>query len=256
MSVVLMYHALYEDEADLQRIDPIDRPYAVSMNNFREQLDIVARMQHGVLTHDSVELPEVVLTFDDGHLSNFDRAFPLLVEREMSAYFFVTTDFIQKRSNYCEWAHLARMSDAGMIIGGHGQSHRFFEDLTDKDAVDEFCLSKQAISEAIGQSVTTMSFPGGRYSQKNLLQAREAGYSQIFGSKFGTIKRNGLFDGAAISRLPIRIGTTAEQFKKLVTADPRLFVVEQSKTALKHTLKKTLGNKLYHGLYKSISQRR
>lgn len=256
MSIVLMYHALYEDEVDLDRIDPLDRPYAVSMENFKIQMEMISSRDHGVLEFDQEKLPEIVLTFDDGHISNYDRAFPILKSLGLRAYFFVTTDFILNRDTFCDWSHLSEMQAEGMIIGGHGQSHRFFADMSVEDSQTELTQSKKLIEAGIGSQINSMSFPGGRCSANNLDQARSAGYGQIFGSKFGKVRHRNMFDGAAISRIPVRINTTTEQFKKMIDADTRLFAVERTKGALKHILKKTLGNNLYHGLYKSVSDGR
>jgi len=136
MSVVLMYHALYNGE-DTSRIDAEDLPYAVSTENFVAQLDRLQDKRVGLLENDNQPLPDVVITFDDGHLSNYDIAMPLLAERGLSAYLFVTSDFVGKRDHFCHAVHLEKMAANGFEIGSHGQTHLFFDDLPDDAAERE-----------------------------------------------------------------------------------------------------------------------
>lgn len=261
MTIALMYHALYADDTGLEQIDVEDRPYAVSVDNFRAQLKVLQDYRCGLLgAGDSA--PEIVLTFDDGHASNAELALPLLLEAGIPAYFFITTDFIESRPHFCSWAQLRTMADAGMIIGSHGKTHRFFADLSVREAEAELLTSKTAIEQAIGQRVASISFPGGRYSSKTLELARFTGYSQLFGSGFGKIGANSESDEAmlsaepqALNRLAIRRGTGLAEFQRMVAGDSRYFAVQSVKSVTKNLVKRVLGNNRYHALYKFIASR-
>ena len=146
MSIVLMYHALYSDEKDLERIAIEDRPYAVRVDEFCKQLSVLNDYTTGLLNSEREEVPEVLVTFDDGHVSNYDRAMPLLVEAGVKAYFFITSDFVGKRQHFCTAAQLREMADAGMVIGAHGKTHRFFADLEDQKAIEEFSDSRGVLA--------------------------------------------------------------------------------------------------------------
>ena len=171
--VVLMYHGLYDGERERADIDPADRPYAVSIQDFRAQLDAVARAGLAVidprdLTRSVPAQGGVVLTFDDGHASNHHHALPELQARGIAAVFFATSDFIARRRGFCAWPQLREMANAGMTIGSHGRTHRFFDDMSETEARAEYTDSKAAIEQHIGSSVNQISFPGGRFKSRQV----------------------------------------------------------------------------------------
>lgn len=254
MSVVLMYHGLYPGE-DTSRIDAEDLPYAVSTQNFIQQLDLLQNKNVGLINDAAGELPDVVITFDDGHISNFDLAMPLLAERGLSAYIFVTGNFVGQRPHFCHPKHLAKMVEGGMEIGSHGMTHRFFDDLSNEQAECELRQSMQQLSEQCGQAVKSISYPGGRYNNSTLEYSRSAGYAQLFGSVVGTVKQADVTAIPPLNRVAIRRGTTLQEFEKIINADVAYYAVAQTKHKAKTLVKRTLGNRLYHGLYKTISAR-
>jgi len=153
MSVVLMYHALYPDN-DLSAIDLEDQPYAVSESTFREHLSMLKDYDVGLLSNEtSATQPDVVITFDDGHISNLEIAVPILKEFGMKAYFFVTTDFIESREFFCRPQQLQAFVDAGMVVGSHGVSHRFLSDLSDEESKRELSLSKERLQSWLDSEV-------------------------------------------------------------------------------------------------------
>ncbi len=254
MTVVLMYHALYKGN-DTSRIDAEDLPYAVSEQNFIQQLDFLREKNIGLLDTNVPTPPEVVITFDDGHISNFDIAMPLLAERGMSAYLFITSDFVGSRPHFCHAHHLKKMADAGMVIGSHGKTHLFFDDLSPSDAECELAHSKAQLSQQCGQEVKSISFPGGRYNERTLELSRKLGYSQLFGSGLGVLKHSDLTAIPPLKRVAIRRETSLKEFSSIVTEDPIYYVVQQGKQNAKLLVKRLLGNRLYHGLYRSIKAR-
>ena len=259
-----MYHALFADDADFDRIEVEDRPYAVSTENFRTQLAVLANLRTGLVTGSATQGQEpvdVVLTFDDGHVSNYDLALPILAEFGMQAYFFITSDFTDQREHFCSSEQLRSMHDAGMVIGSHGKTHAFFADLSEDEALLEFQASRDKLESITGTSVESISFPGGRYHKDNVKQATQSGYSQVFGSGFGTVDITrpataALAPKAVFNRIPIRSNTSTDVFEKIVTGDRAYYLKERAKFNSKEALKRLLGNKGYHALYKYAAQRR
>jgi len=252
MSVVLMYHSLYNG-VNTNSIDAEDLPYAVSTENFVAQLDRLKNKSIGLLTNNA--MPDVVITFDDGHVSNYDIAMPLLMERGLSAYLFVTGNFVGQRAHFCSAEQLAEMARNGIEIGSHGMTHRFFDDLSDEAAECELRQSMQQLSDQCGREVKSISYPGGRYNKRTIEISRSAGYSQIFGSEVGTLKQSHLAAIPPLKRVAIRRGTTLEEFDKIINADVAYYALAQTKHKAKTLVKRILGNRLYHGLYRSISAR-
>ncbi len=251
MSVVLMYHALYKDD-DTSRISTEDLPYAVSEQNFIAQLDLIASKSVGVLENQYKSLPDIVLTFDDGHVSNFDIAMPLLAERGLSAYLFVTGNYVDT-PHFCTGEQLQAMAEAGMVIGSHGMTHQFFDDFDDAQTERELRQSSEQLARQSKMPVQSISFPGGRYNENTLEKAKASGYAVLFGSGFGTVALADLSGRKPLNRVAIRRHTSLKEFEKIVAADPVYYTLQKGKQHLKLLIKKALGNRLYHGLYKSVS---
>ncbi len=280
MSVVLMYHALYRG-SDTSDIDQEDLPYAVSEANFIAQLDRLTGRRVGLLEADNTP-PEIILTFDDGHRSNLEIAAPLLQERKLSAYFFVTTDFIDRRPGFMSTAQLQELAAMpGMCIGSHGVSHRFFDDLSESDSKRELLSSREYINSLTDRECRSISFPGGRYNDQTLQQLAGAGYVQWFGSEVGTLS---LADWASdqpmesnlalsstqhdtagnlqpqrqlapLPRVAVRRTTQNDEFALMIEADAGYYRRHLVRRQAKNLIRRLLGNRLYHGLYKSLSAR-
>ncbi len=249
-TIVLMYHGLYESDTDLGvYISKEDQPYAVSREKFRRHLALIQRKN----------VPEkadtkVILTFDDGHISNHRMALPDLCDFKMTAYFFVTSDFMRLRDHFCRSEQIRELHNAGMIIGAHGVSHRFLDDDLSIDELKlEFSQSKSTLEQAIGTSVNSISFPGGRYSEDSMGLAKAAGFEQLFGSRTGINHGSFIEWRQPIQRVAIRKTTTDLEFSKIISADAGYYSKIAIKQTIKIGLRKTLGNRLYHGLYKSIA---
>lgn len=258
-----MYHALFEG-SDLSRIDAEDRPYAVEREAFARQLDAVAERLARV-----GDGPAVVLSFDDGHASNVDIALPLLVERGLEALFFVTSGFVGAREHFVDADMLRALVAAGMTVGGHGRTHRFFDDLAPHEALAEMRDARAALESATGVPVRSMSFPGGRHDARALRLAREAGVDALFDSRCATASPPELIaalevarhDGAAtgggaaaapVPRVAIRRDTDPTTFARMIAPDPAWYSAARRGERIRQLARRVLGNRIYHGLYKSL----
>lgn len=253
MSVVLMYHALHPDN-DLTEVDIEDQPYAVSESTFKDHMTILKDYNVGLLSDDpSAQQPEVVITFDDGHISNHSMALPLLESAGMAAYFFVTTDFVRSREFFCRPEQLKEFTNAGMVVGSHGVSHEFLADLPPDAAKHELVHSRKVLREWLNNDITAISYPGGRYTAQTMVEARASGYTKIFDSTFDTVSDTDLAEHNALARVAIRRSTTVSDFESMVSCDKSFYRRVQRTQRVKQTVKKVLGNRIYHGLYKSLT---
>jgi peptidoglycan/xylan/chitin deacetylase (PgdA/CDA1 family) len=258
--VTLMYHAIYRGEAEWRALEPEERPYAIARSEFEQQLDTLATA--GIPVIDPAELfqrsgedwPDrgVLITFDDGHASFYEHAYPALKERNLRALFFITSDLIDQRDDFCHWQQLVEMAQVGQWIQAHGKTHRFLSDLSPEDLTEECVSSMHAISAHTGQPVVAMSFPGGRFNKRELDQARLAGYSYLFGSRIGTLNRKPLPD-KVWPRIAIRQNTSLRSFLALARGRRTAIAPHQIKDRIKSAIKRLLGNRIYHGLYQRLS---
>lgn len=179
---VLMYHGLHAGDADPGRFDAV---YSVAPDDFARQLDwLLANGFTSVRLDDEVRPTgrrPVVISFDDGDVSNVTVALPLLAERAMVAEFFITSDFIGQPGMLAV-EEVRTLAEAGMGVQSHGRSHRFLEDLDDEAMYAELRDSKLRIEAASGIPVTAIAFPGGRGAGRERDAALGLGYRHVLGS--------------------------------------------------------------------------
>lgn len=142
----------------------------------------------------------IILTFDDGHESNYLNVLPVLKQFGYEAEFFITADWIGS-DNYMNQSQLIEMHNSGMSIQSHACSHRFLTDLGDQEVFEELMQSKMKLSGILGDNIKYISYPGGRFNQKieQIAQrvgyqgsySANSGYNYNFKSLFG-LKRQGL----------------------------------------------------------------
>ena len=68
------------------------------------------------------------------------------------------------------------MHAAGMEICAHGYSHELFTSLDDAALPGELELPKRTPENIIGQDVIRLSYPNGKYNERVVTFAKEAGY--------------------------------------------------------------------------------
>ena len=222
MLPVLMYHGLHGGSDAHGRYDPV---YSVRPDDFARQMDWLLASGHRTTrlagdhgaTSGSDRHPgarPVVITFDDGDVSNIEVALPLLRERGMVAEFYITSDFVGQ-PGMLSAADVRALADAGMGIGAHGRSHRFLEDM-DIDTLDaELRDSRARLSEITGRRVDSLALPGGRGGERERRAALAIGYRHLLGSVPGP--NRSLQPDDWLQRLAVTRQTTLGEFAALVT---------------------------------------
>lgn len=122
----------------------------------------------------------IVLTFDDGLISDYELAFPHLNEKGLKATFFISVENIGK-PGYMNLAQIRELASGGMEIGSHGLYHRYLVTLSKSDAQKEIHDSKSRLEQFLGLEVRSYAPVGGHYSSWMLDSACHAGY-QAFAS--------------------------------------------------------------------------
>lgn len=168
----LMYHGIHDDASALGHFDPV---YSVTRTQFAHQLDWIATQERPERFH---------ITFDDGDASNAIAALPMLRERGLGATFFITGRFIDQ-PGMLRRADVRTLADAGMMIGAHGMSHGFLEDMDLETLRGELRDSKAVLEDIIDREVSAMALPGGRGGARELDEALACGYRDLYGSRPG-----------------------------------------------------------------------
>lgn len=253
---ILMYHALSEER--------LKNAYTIKAGDFAGHLEFLSSNGYKpilvdeyfrALTDPSAGLPEksVIITFDDGHESDFTMALPLLMKYGCRASFFVTTDWIGT-PGYMNAGQLKGLKKAGMSVQSHAKTHRFLDTLPPEDQVAELGGSKKTLEDILGSEVPFISFPGGRYDKKVVARAGEARYSACFSSlPFSVREVSGTL---LIGRYAVRYTSgEAAAFEKLFGLGPAGRMGVKGAYMTKDLLKKVLGNDTYYFLWKKYISR-
>lgn len=104
---VLCYHNIATQEEKQQF--PEEADWTITVDNFKEQLEYLKNNHYKTLTMEEfyqwkngeIDLPykSVLITFDDGFLSNYEYGFKLLQEYDMNATVFVVGSFIENSTS-------------------------------------------------------------------------------------------------------------------------------------------------------------
>ena len=202
MQPVYMYHGV-GDDAELAGAD---RVYAVSLARFKEHLRAIGRSiapARQLAEDRAITAPAI--TFDDGHITHFTNAFPALVDAGMTAELYVNTADVG-RPGFVDWAKLGQMAAAGMSIQSHGDHHVFFAGLHLTRLRAELERSKKTIEDRLGQEVSVLAPPGGRYDRRTIETAKALGYRVLAISRPGLWRR---LDQPTVPRFPIYAHTSA-----------------------------------------------
>jgi len=142
----------------------------------------------------------VVITFDDGYLSIYESAFPLLKARNWPFTIFVCPGPIdQKFSDSVTWEQLQEMQAAGATIANHSFHHDYLVDRkVDENGVAENddqwlnrvrtdILSTEArIKEALGVEHKLLAYPYGEFTDAMQGMLKEEGFV-AFGQQSGAV---------------------------------------------------------------------
>ncbi|QOY61981.1 polysaccharide deacetylase family protein [Lysobacter sp. H21R4] len=213
MLPILMYHGLHPDPAARGRFDPV---YSVRPADFARQLDWLLERGYRATRLDDLDpdtAGQVVITFDDGDVSNLEVALPLLRERGMCADVLITSGFLGQQGMLTA-ADVRALADAGMGIGSHGRSHAFLDDLDEVRVIGELRESRERLQELSGQRVDTIALPGGRGGARERRIAMELGYRYLLGSVPGANRR--LPHGRWWQRIAVTRSLSLAQFSSLV----------------------------------------
>jgi peptidoglycan/xylan/chitin deacetylase (PgdA/CDA1 family) len=221
--------------------------YVIETMEFEKHCDLFVQLRQ----QEKIALrPE--LTFDDGHISNFQYALPILSSRGIKAHFFITVGWTGNRANYMGWQELRALHEAGQSIGAHGWTHKLLTHCTEEELRTELGGARLTLEDKLGTAITTMSLPGGRYNRRVLAACEEAGYTEVYTS----IPRAEVAPmGPIVGRLNIRGDMTLEWISSLFQPDSNVLTGLGRQYQLKATAKTLLGDRLYEKLWALLNRK-
>lgn len=233
-----LYHEL--------RGEPSHYSYVIERSAFEQHLDLFLAAR---TLGDTALYPEI--TFDDGHVSNFEIALPALAARNLIATFFLTVGWTATRPGYMDWTQVRALHAAGQRIGAHGWSHTLLTHCDQAALRTELVTARLTLEDKLGAPITTMSLPGGRFDQRVLLACRAAGYQHVFTSVPHAEPAELPF---LIGRLNLRNTTSLKTLTQLLDSRSGALTRLERQDKWKSALKKTLGDRLYAKLWAALNR--
>lgn len=191
--------------------------------------------------------PTAFLTFDDGYVDNFTRAFPLLQAYGATATVFIVPPLVDGGAPLrwagveepCErlpdvwrsmtWEMVEQMAAAGIAFGAHTLTHPHLTRVGDEQLRQELLDARSRIVERLGRC-DALAYPYGDADARVRAAARDAGYRWAF-----TIPRRGqrLVDPLAIPRIAVDHRDGAARLAlKLRAPTRRLLLSEPARAVL------------------------
>ena len=148
--------------------------------------------------------PRLGFSFDDGFVSDYDIAMPVLTEHGRVADSFVLAGRIGRPGSLDPPA-IRALSASGWRIGSHGFDHVDLTMLGPTGLRRETLEAKCVIEDALGEAVTLFSAPFGRINRRVVEAVLEAGFNELHTSAGGRAGR-----GPLLARNTVRADRSVE----------------------------------------------
>jgi peptidoglycan/xylan/chitin deacetylase (PgdA/CDA1 family) len=137
----------------------------------------------------AVGRPDVVVTFDDGNVSDLEIGLPRLLERGLKARFYVCAGLLGEPGRLDAPA-VRELHGAGMVIGSHGWAHRDWRSLDwgsrgAREVEDELVRARHHLRRLTGSDVSEVAVPFGSYDRHVLRNLRRTGVTRVYTSDGG-----------------------------------------------------------------------
>ena len=157
----------------------------------------------------------VVLTFDDGFVSNYTYLFPILKKYKIPATIYLSPN-IQGITRLGE-DQIKNMQDSGLIeFGAHTMNHVNLTKIDDETAIKEISESKKAVENLTGVPCVSFAYPYGRYEHRHVKMVEREGFSTAVTTKKQIVAFKDS-NPLALPRLSVGGQIDSTQFYLLVT---------------------------------------
>ncbi len=176
MDAILLYHGIADGVRSERVMDDVDREYVLDRRRFEQHMAYLAAKPA-----DSVR---AIVSFDDGDLSGYATAAPILERHGLRGEFFVVTTWIGT-PGFMTADQLRELVRRGHGVHSHSRTHPKLPALSSPDIERELRGSKEDLESLLGRPVTQFSIPRGAYDDRVVEAAKRAGYSAVMTSVEG-----------------------------------------------------------------------
>ena len=219
--ITLMYHRFEENKYPSTNIKLAD---------FRRQIKLIENENINFVNPNNLtknlfskkKERKILLTIDDGFLSFYNNAWPILKKKRIPFVLFVNTREVGS-TNYMTWDQILELHKEDFVeIGNHSHSHEYLVDRNILAITDDINKSKEIFKEKLGKNSLFFSYPFGEYSLefKNIIKSLDFKYA--FGQHSGVVDETK--DFFELPRFPIneKYGDL-KRFKTLIKTLPLKF---------------------------------
>ena len=130
---------------------------------------------------------KILLTIDDGLLSFYENAWPILKKRKIPFILFVNTREVGA-FNYMTWDQIIELNSSENVeIGNHSHSHEYLVEENPQTIKDDILKSIKIFEQKLGTNSKFFSYPFGEYSLEFKKIIRDLGFKYAFGQHSGVI---------------------------------------------------------------------
>ena len=130
---------------------------------------------------------KVLLTIDDGFLSFYENAWPILKDRKIPFILFVSTREVGA-FNYMTWNQIREISKENFVeIGNHSHTHEYLVDEKKNLIIADIKKSQSIFKNNLGKNSVFFSYPFGEYSLEFKSIIKSLGFKYAFGQHSGVI---------------------------------------------------------------------
>jgi peptidoglycan/xylan/chitin deacetylase (PgdA/CDA1 family) len=247
--LILTHHGLSLNGEAHSSATAAENFYTLLLKDFETQMEYLKRENIRPLLLDEFlgercgsTQKTVVITFDDGHESDFALALPVLQRLGFAAVFFVCVEWIG-RPGYMDWEQLEKLSQAGMSIQSHGLLHHDLTQLTEDEIYHELLSARLCLERNLGRPVRYLAAPGGFVNDRVYRAAFRAGHVAVCNSRPGLAR-----PVRVLNRVVLQRCVSQRQFQRVVQRDrKRLFILSVMNAGVT-TLKGMIGVQRYEAL--------
>ena len=130
---------------------------------------------------------KILFTVDDGLLSFYENAWPILKKKKIPFILFVNTREVGA-FNYMNWNQIIELHNSELVeIGNHSHSHEYLVDENPNVIEKDILTSMKIFKKKLGRNSKFFSYPFGEYSLEFKKIIKKLGFEYAFGQHSGVI---------------------------------------------------------------------
>lgn len=194
---ILMYHVVSVPRASAHYPDLFVRP-----DDFAKQMGWLAKHGYHAVTLKHVydawtkgaQLPArpIVISFDDGYLSQYTQAFPVLRAHHWPGVLNMEVNFLHGVGALVPW-RVRKLIAAGWELDAHTLTHPDLTTLDDAELWRQVHGSRVALRRLFHVPVDFFCYPAGRYDARVIRAVKLAGFLGATTTNYGLARPAGLF---------------------------------------------------------------